>query len=265
MRDPSLFLFDIDGTLLRGGTAVHRDAFAYAFRHVYGRALDLSGESAAGRTDTWLLAAPLRRSGMSDQEIWERMPLAFEAMQTYVEEHLGDLRDRVLAGVPEVLADLQARGQLLGLLTGNLSRIAMAKMWKAGLAQYFQTGGFGEESEIRTHLVPVALAKSGELAGHPIPPYRAVVVGDTPLDIEAGQLAETRTVGVATGQFGEEELRAAGADLVLPSLADADAAIKALLDVSYQVPDAGSSEARKEVRRTSKLGQGLDLDPGSGF
>jgi phosphoglycolate phosphatase-like HAD superfamily hydrolase len=185
--------------------------------------------SAAGRTDTWLLAEPLRRHGLSDDEIWSRMPAAFERMQAYVEEHLPDLREQVLPGVPEVLADLDRRGQLLGLLTGNLSRIATAKMRAAGLKRYFDVGGFGEESEIRSPLVPVAIAKAGERAGRVIPAELVVVIGDTPLDIEAGQIAGTRTVGVATGPYSVEALQDAGADLALASLADVRESVEAMM------------------------------------
>lgn len=220
-HDPALFLFDIDGTLIRGGTPAHREAFAHAFRTVYDLNLNLDGVAAGGRTDTWLLAEPLRRHGLSDDQIWRHMRRAFDVMEDYVDEHLGDLRDRVLPGVPELLEQLHARGQLLGLLTGNLARVAMAKMRHAGLARYFDTGGFGEESEVRAHLVPVALAKAGELAGHAIPPHRAVIVGDTPLDVEAGQIAGTKTVAVATGPYSYDRLLTCGADLVLPSLQDA--------------------------------------------
>lgn len=229
---PVLFLFDIDGTLIKGGTAVHREAFAHAFRAVYGLPLDLDGVPAGGRTDTWLLIEPLRRNGLSETEIRAGMPRAFDEMQVYVEERLGDLRDRVLPGVPKVLDHLRARGHRLGLLTGNLSRIAMAKMRQAGLATYFDTGGFGEESDIRSDLVPVALRKWGEATGEDIPAWRTVVVGDTPLDVEAGKVHGTRTVVVATGPYAEAQLRETDADLVLPSLEDATAASQALLQLA---------------------------------
>jgi beta-phosphoglucomutase-like phosphatase (HAD superfamily) len=103
MAEPALFLFDIDGTLLRAGSRVHRDSFAYAYREVYKLPLSLDGIKAAGRTDTWLLAEPLRRHGLSDDQIWRGMLQAFAAMEAYVEEHLGDMRDDVLPGVQEVL------------------------------------------------------------------------------------------------------------------------------------------------------------------
>jgi len=47
----------------------------------------------------------------------------------------------------------------------------------------------------------------------------AVYVGDTVPDIEAARSAGAVAVGVATGPVGAAELRAAGADLVLPTLA----------------------------------------------
>lgn len=226
-----LFLFDIDGTLLKGSTAVHRDAFRQAFQRVYGLSLSLDGISAAGRTDTWLLAEPLRRHGLNDASIWERMPEAFRLMEEYVDEHLGDLRDNVLPGAPDVLAALHERGYLLGLLTGNLRSIALAKMRHAGLAGYFDTGGFGEESEFRARLVPVAIAKAGEQTGHPVTPADALVIGDTPFDIEAGRDHGTRTAGVATGPFSTDVLEGCGADVVLPSLADVDGTVDALTAV----------------------------------
>jgi phosphoglycolate phosphatase len=47
----------------------------------------------------------------------------------------------------------------------------------------------------------------------------AVYVGDTPPDMAAAHAAGVHAVGVATGSFTAAELRAAGADVVLDSLA----------------------------------------------
>src|SRR5215469_17685109 len=48
----------------------------------------------------------------------------------------------------------------------------------------------------------------------------AMYVGDTPADMAAGQSAGALAVGVPTGSFTSEDLRAAGAAVVLGSLAD---------------------------------------------
>lgn len=227
-EEPALFLWDIDGTILRAGTGVHRAAFTHAFRTVYGRDLSLDGIRPAGRTDRWLLAEPLRRDGVSDEEILARMPEAFRLMGEYAETYLEDLRDRVLPGVRETLSLLHERGYLQGLLTGNLERIAHAKMRAAGLSGYFDTGGFGEESATRADLVPVALSNAGARAGRAIPANRAVIIGDTGLDVEAGLAHGTRTVAVATGPFSADELASSGADLVLSSFEDVEDAVRRL-------------------------------------
>ena len=47
-----------------------------------------------------------------------------------------------------------------------------------------------------------------------------VLVGDTPLDVAAALATGARAVGVATGNFTEQELIAAGAHAVLPDRSD---------------------------------------------
>ena len=56
------------------------------------------------------------------------------------------------------------------------------------------------------------------MLGHPVDPATVPVVGDTPLDIQAAHGAGAIGVGVATGHFSVDELRAAGADRVLRTL-----------------------------------------------
>ena len=63
-----------------------------------------------------------------------------------------------------------------------------------------------------------------------------VVIGDTPLDIEAALASGARAVGVATGGYTAGELAAAGAHAVLPDLTDTDAVLAALLELSATAP-----------------------------
>jgi phosphoglycolate phosphatase-like HAD superfamily hydrolase len=55
-----------------------------------------------------------------------------------------------------------------------------------------------------------------------------VLIGDTPLDIQAAHANGLKAVAVATGWVTAEELAAAGADLVLPDFADTEAAAEAI-------------------------------------
>jgi phosphoglycolate phosphatase-like HAD superfamily hydrolase len=49
---------------------------------------------------------------------------------------------------------------------------------------------------------------------------RTVLIGDTPLDVEAALATGAQVVGVATGSFTAAELAAAGAEVILPDLTD---------------------------------------------
>ncbi|MGI8825704.1 MAG: HAD family hydrolase [Chloroflexota bacterium] len=212
-----MYLFDIDGTLLRGATGVHREAFSHVCSAVYGLNLSLDGIVTAGRTDSWIFAEVLRLHGVAEDVISAGMRTAFEVMVKYVQEKPCDLTHTVLPGVRDVLDGLRREGRVLGLLTGNLSGIAWTKLAQADIAKYFTGGGFGEESADRAHLVPIALAHVERIAGIRVRPQDTVVIGDTPLDIDAGRRAGTHTVAVATGPYDLDALKVSGADLVLPS------------------------------------------------
>src|SRR5205823_2906680 len=65
--------------------------------------------------------------------------------------------------------------------------------------------------------------------GRAFPGVREVLERDTPLDIAAAIEGGARAVGVATGPYGEDDLRHAGADAVLPDLSDLDSVLGAVL------------------------------------
>ena len=56
-----------------------------------------------------------------------------------------------------------------------------------------------------------------------------MLVGDTPLDVEAALATGARAVGVATGGPAAADLAAAGADVVLPDLTDTAATVAAIV------------------------------------
>ena len=107
-------------------------------------------------------------------------------------------------------------------LTGNMQATAAAKLAALDLDQFLdlRVGAYGDAHEIRADLVPLARARAAAAYGGDFAGRATVLIGDTPLDIEAAQLAGARSIAVATGGFSAAELAAAGADTVLPDLAD---------------------------------------------
>ena len=82
----------------------------------------------------------------------------------------------------------------------------------------FCFGGYGSDSTDRAELTRCAIERAGRILGQRLDPQRILVVGDTPKDIEAARAVRAVAVGVASGNYGEAELREAGADYVLASL-----------------------------------------------
>jgi phosphoglycolate phosphatase-like HAD superfamily hydrolase len=124
----------------------------------------------------------------------------------------------VLAGVAELLPRLCRAGFLLGITTGALEAAAHIKLARANLNRFFSFGGYGSDSADRGELTRRAIESADQIVGSPLDHGRVLVVGDTPRDVAAAHAAHALAVGVASGHYGKEELREAGADYVLGSL-----------------------------------------------
>jgi phosphoglycolate phosphatase-like HAD superfamily hydrolase len=136
----------------------------------------------------------------------------------------------VLPGVRELLDALQPRPDVfLGLLTGNYEQGARIKLEYFDLWRYFRCGAYGDDSLDRHALVPVAVARSLEAGCPAVDPRDVVIIGDTPLDVACARDAGVNCLAVATGGYGVDALRAAGASVVFDSLAATDAVLAALV------------------------------------
>jgi phosphoglycolate phosphatase-like HAD superfamily hydrolase len=219
---PWLVLFDIDGTLIRTAGAGLRGMNA-AFARLYGVEAALAGIPFAGRTDCAIVGDALRRIGREPaaEEIRRVRAAYVDDLRVEIQRHMADPCE-VLPGVEALLDDLAAvPGIEMGLLTGNFEEGARVKLGHFDLWRRFSFGAFGDEHTERRPLVPVAISRARD-AGVPIPaPDRVVVIGDTPLDVDCARAHGARSVGVATGPFDREALRAAGADVVFDTLRDA--------------------------------------------
>jgi phosphoglycolate phosphatase-like HAD superfamily hydrolase len=230
MTAHKLVLWDIDGTLLYSG-GVAGEAMRTAMTRVYGRPSDNERRSYAGKTDQQIILETFPER--SPEELLSRLD---EFTAAYLDilsawEDAFRTRGRVLEGAIEILQQLRARGVVQSLLTGNLAPVARFKLRMMSLIEFFdfEIGAYGSDSPRRTDLPLIAAERAARRYGHVFAGPDIVIVGDTPNDIACARAVGARTVAVATGPFGVDELRAHAPDAVLPDLTDTGAALTAIL------------------------------------
>lgn len=202
VRD-SVFLFDVDGTILQAGFRAHNLSLIAAVERICGGEPDAAGLALAGRTDTEILLDMIASTGREDGR--ELLPQVFDAAVEDFEERCPiNVAEMVIPGVRPALEFLAQEGAAIGLVTGNIQAIAWRKMAAAGLREFFSFGAFGDESGRRADLPPLAVQR----AGRPVSAERAYVIGDTPLDVDCGLACGMKTIAVATGRYSIVELRA---------------------------------------------------------
>jgi len=227
-----LVLFDIDGTLL-SSEGMGRASMQRALDEVFGS----PGNPAYrydGKTDRQIVREVMRMEGHSDEHIDSQME---KLMELYLEglregAKSGKFNVQPLAGVPEILDALEARDDVvLGLLTGNIAPGARIKLTAAGIdPDRFRVNAFGSDHEHRPELPGIAQRRASEVLGLSIAGERVVVIGDTPADIACGRSLGARSIGVASGHYTVDQLMAHNPHAALPSLADTQQALEAIMD-----------------------------------
>lgn len=215
---PAVVFFDIDGTLVRRSGPHHRIALEHAALAVTGRPASTANVPVHGMLDRKILELMLAETGVAPESIASAMPaLVTEAQRLYLANSPLTLRHRVCPGARAALDRLFRAGIPLGLVTGNLSRIAWRKMQKAGLKHYFTFGAFAEQAEDRAGLVRRALRYARE-RGWVGPRTRVWHIGDHENDILAARANRVGSIAVATGLSPASDLAALSPDRLLRDL-----------------------------------------------
>jgi phosphoglycolate phosphatase len=150
------------------------------------------------------------------QLLWERNPSAAESFYQEAHRILHEIElkaageGRMLPGVDKVLRFLRRKGIKVGIVTRNCEE-AVRKVLP-NIEQFCDV--FVSRNSIRKvkphpeHLTSVM--KALNVAGE-----ETVMVGDHPIDVQAGKRVGTKTIGVLTGRTKREEFEKTGVDYIL--------------------------------------------------
>jgi HAD superfamily hydrolase (TIGR01509 family) len=122
---------------------------------------------------------------------------------------------RPTPGARELLADLEDRGVPFTVATSSGETVVAALLAVLGRDDFDLTSG--DEVASTKPAPDSVLAACAELG---VEPGAATMVGDSPWDAEAAGRVGVRAIGVRCGGFGEAELTAAGAALVVDTPRD---------------------------------------------
>ena len=212
-------LWDVDYTLVSADGLGTR-LYEVVFREMFGRELTAVAPK-AGRTDRAIVGDTLALSGVSPAYLDAFLAaLARVAADGAVPGPVQPMAGA--AAAVAALASFGGAGVRQSVLTGNVRPLAALKLRRAGLGEHLDldAGAYGDAHEVRAELVTVARRAASQVYRADFSGRATVLVGDTPLDVEAALATGAAAVAVATGGYAAADLAAAGAHMVLPDLTD---------------------------------------------
>ena len=138
----------------------------------------------------------------------------------------GAVREPLFPGAAESLDAFADAGWLLGVATGKGHRGLVATLDGHGLTDRFATLQTADRvpGKPNPHMLLRAMEETGTEANH------TVMIGDTTFDMEMALNAGTRAVGVAWGYHGADDLRDAGAHIIIDDFSHLAEAVLELME-----------------------------------
>jgi phosphoglycolate phosphatase len=215
----ALVLWDVDHTLVENA-GVSKETYAAAFEVLAGQPTSEPVHT-GGRTDRLIMRDLFERHGLAVPP-WEA---THDALTAAGAAHAAAMHDRgtVLPGVDGALKALaEAAGVVQSVLTGNIEANARMKLVALGIDELidFTVGAYGSDDDDRAALVSIAQQRATAAYGRTFHAGNTVLIGDTPRDVDAGERGGAHVIAVASGVDSADQLRQAGAAVVLDDLTD---------------------------------------------
>jgi phosphoglycolate phosphatase-like HAD superfamily hydrolase len=221
-----IVLFDVQNTLVK--EVKDESAFlAEAIRGIYGFSVDVKESD---------------YDGMAFQEAIEGILLKNDVDKEYINEHLERIikelpysyynvagHDRMLAldGAADLIKNLSRNEVSLGIVTGAAKGMVTNMFDRAGLDfGAFKFGFYGDSGKTMADIIKAAAEGVSNEAG--APKDRIFVVSSSPRAIAGAKVSGLIPIGVATGSFNANQLKEAGAKIVLNKLTEKKELMKEL-------------------------------------
>lgn len=209
LKDKSVILFDLDGTLTDPKTGII-NGIEYALSHFGIKTVDHESLTA------WI--GPPLIDSFRDYCGFDKAT-AQQALSKYREYYskTGLYENTLYAGVDMLLDELVKQGKTLALATSKPHDFARQVLEHFDIAKYFTFISGSELDGSRAHK-PEIIAYALENLNAKAPD--AIMVGDRKYDIEGAHTENLPAVGVLYGYGSRAELSAAGADYLAENVAD---------------------------------------------
>ena len=211
-----IIFFDLDGTLTDAGPGI-KACINYALNKMNFKKLGMDSDWVVGPS----LWGTFKKLGIPEENLNEAVNLYRERYNVK-----GYLENSVYVGIPGQLAMLLEMGYVLSLATSKPTVSASAILEYFDLTRYFSyefgsnlDGSLSDKSILLKH----ALAVTG------FEPNNALMIGDRQYDIIGAKSNLIKSVGVSYGYGSTNELREAGADLIVEKPAELAKAVQKLL------------------------------------
>ena len=211
-----IIFFDLDGTLTDAGPGI-KACINYALNKMNFKKLGMDSDWVVGPS----LWGTFKKLGIPEENLNEAVNLYRERYNVK-----GYLENSVYLGIPGQLAMLLEMGYVLSLATSKPTVSASAILEYFDLTRYFSyefgsnlDGSLSDKSILLKH----ALAVTG------FEPNNALMIGDRQYDIIGAKSNLIKSVGVSYGYGSTNELREAGADLLVEKPTELAKAVQKLL------------------------------------
>lgn len=214
-----LFLFDIDGTLIRSGGAGKR-SFDKAFQELFGI------RDAFKNVDMHGMLDPIIFNNAAQYHKIKSNGHFVKFKKLYI-KHLKEESKRIetwrkIEGIIDFLKKYKNQAYF-ALLTGNIFEGAKIKLQTMKLWEYFDTpevGAYGDHAKERVLLGEIALDNIKKIKGLSFNSDNIYVFGDTKHDIAVAKHIKAKSVALTSGGISEGELKRHNPDYIADNYND---------------------------------------------